>query len=105
MSSSSSISETSESLSSGGNILVFHQYGSPLIPDCSGEYYLNGSGGGKSIYQRLDNMFMICWKETFGRWEIIEFATAQCWHRENLDIFGEFEPHGNTQGNPMVRED
>jgi len=102
MSSSSSISETSESLSSGGNIYV---NGSNLIPDCSGTYYLNGSGGGKPIYQRLDNMFMICWKETFGRWEIIEFATAKCWHRENEDIFGEFEPHGNTQGNPMVRED
>jgi hypothetical protein len=98
--SSSSTSETSESLSTGGNIYV---EGIDLVPDCSGEYYINGSGGGKDMYQSSDNKFIICWKDTMGRWELIEFATAKYWFRSDENIFGEFSPHGDRQGNPLVR--
>ena len=101
MSSSSSTSESSESLSSGGNILVD---GIDLIPDCSGSYCLKGTCSDKPIYQRLDDKFMICWKETFGRWELIEFATAQYWFRNDVDIVGEFSPHCDVKGNPIISE-
>ena len=98
-SSDSFISEEDDSTSSGDNIYV---YGDGLIPDCSGAYRLNGSGGGKPMYQRLDNCFIIQWKDTFGRWELIDFATAQHWERSNEDVFGEFSPSGDSQGHPMI---
>ena len=72
-----------------------------LTPDATGNYYANGTYGGKTMYFRMDGAFDVFWE--FDKWDLYDyFDPNSFWDRSGANIAGTYNPQGTAIGTATV---
>jgi len=81
-----------------------HVTGNPN-PDCKGNYWYQGSFGGKTCYRRQDSVWFLWWDMFLLEWHISNVLGTDddtFWANVDPNVIGTYLPGGFTTGNAIT---